>query len=109
MGKPSTLETFTDSQLYQYIKEVKARLTHHATHATLQMCRCMTDYRDFSPIHPIYQAFSMTESEHKALMEKVQSTEVRKGCLLICSNDCADRDPWVLFIDVIPRISTFVM
>nr|XP_020481010.1 protein unc-13 homolog D isoform X1 [Monopterus albus] len=48
MGKPSTTEVFTDSQLHQYIKE----------------------------------AFTMTESEHGSLMEKVQNTESPVYCLM---------------------------
>lgn len=39
-------------------------------------------------VRPIYQAFTMTESEHDSLLEKVQSTEVRKGRPCTCSNDC---------------------
>lgn len=40
----------------------------------------------------------MTESEHKSLTEKVQSTEVRKGSQHVCSNECAFRDPLYVFI-----------
>ncbi|XP_072229595.1 protein unc-13 homolog D [Leuresthes tenuis] len=48
MGKPSSDEVFTDSQLHQYIQE----------------------------------AFTMTESEHSSLMEKVQNTEPPVYCLM---------------------------
>ncbi|KAM7371204.1 hypothetical protein PAMP_010695 [Pampus punctatissimus] len=48
MGKPSSTEVFTDSQLHQYIKE----------------------------------AFTMTESEHNDLREKVQSAEPPVYCLM---------------------------
>eukprot|EP00064_Thunnus_orientalis_P013547 superscaffoldBa00002221_g13586 len=48
MGKPSSDEVFTDSQLHQYIKE----------------------------------AFTMTDSEHNSMMEKVQSTESPVYCLM---------------------------
>uniref|UniRef100_A0A3P8TV54 Unc-13 homolog D n=1 Tax=Amphiprion percula TaxID=161767 RepID=A0A3P8TV54_AMPPE len=48
LGKPSSAEVFTDSQLHQYIKE----------------------------------AFTLTESEHSTLMEKVQSTEPPVYCLM---------------------------
>ncbi|KAM9425116.1 protein unc-13 homolog D [Pholidichthys leucotaenia] len=49
MGKPSSAEAFTDSQLQQYIRE----------------------------------AFTMTESEHSTLMEKVQNTEPPVYCLMV--------------------------
>ncbi|KAM7382119.1 hypothetical protein PAMA_012811 [Pampus argenteus] len=48
MGKPSSTEVFTDSQLHRYIKE----------------------------------AFTMTESEHDELREKVQSAEPPVYCLM---------------------------
>ncbi|KAM6898628.1 protein unc-13 homolog D [Lycodopsis pacificus] len=48
MGKPSSTEVFTDSQLHQYIRE----------------------------------AFTMTESEHSSLTERVQSTEPPVYCLM---------------------------
>uniref|UniRef100_A0A8C3ASA6 Unc-13 homolog D n=1 Tax=Cyclopterus lumpus TaxID=8103 RepID=A0A8C3ASA6_CYCLU len=48
MGKPSSTEVFTDSQLHQYIQE----------------------------------SFTMTESEHSSLTERVQSTEPPVYCLM---------------------------
>lgn len=44
------------------------------------------------------QAFTMTESEHDSLMDKVQNTEVRKGSQHACSNECACRDPNHIYI-----------
>lgn len=43
----------------------------------------------------------MTESEHGSLLEKVQSTEVRKGSLHTCSNKCDAEDHQHLLIVVI--------
>ncbi|XP_013856659.1 protein unc-13 homolog D, partial [Austrofundulus limnaeus] len=49
MGKPTSAEVFSDSQLQQYIQE----------------------------------AFTMTQSEHNSLMEKVQTTELPTYCLMV--------------------------
>uniref|UniRef100_A0A3Q1FZD1 Unc-13 homolog D (C. elegans) n=1 Tax=Acanthochromis polyacanthus TaxID=80966 RepID=A0A3Q1FZD1_9TELE len=70
LGKPSSAEVFTDSQLHQYIKE----------------------------------AFTMTESEHSTLMEKVQSTESPVYCLMatvkeatgILGKDVSFSDPYCM-------------
>lgn len=48
MGKPSTTEVFTDSQLHQYIKEVTPFDSHLTQLITGLLCWCMTDYGDCS-------------------------------------------------------------
>lgn len=96
MGNPSSTEVFPDSRLHQYIKEVDASASHITPPITPLLCRCVTDCRDCCflslSLCPAYQAFTMTESEHNSLMEKVQNTEVRKGSQHVCSNECAFRD-----------------
>ena len=96
MGNPSSTEVFTNKQLQQYIKEVKKKKkkkpsASHITHMRYGV-GVMADYRAyvffFHSVCPIYQAFTMTESEHNSLMERVQSTEVRKGSQHVCSNEC---------------------
>lgn len=69
MGKPSSPDVLADSQLHKYMQEVNARLTpptsERVQEPRLRLC-CS------------HQAFGMTESEHAALMDKVEKTEVRK-------------------------------